>query len=88
MLLALTNQWITLGVHCHIIVFEYSAYISILRHVRYVSLITSMRHVCLLGIEVWHSFSTYSPRKHILMCINECIDAFLTETIDQTLDLV
>lgn len=40
----------------------------------------------LLGIEIWHSFTTYEPCKNVLMSINESINTCITKLSDQNIN--
>ena len=42
----------------------------------------------LLCIEVRYSFTADCSCKHVLMCVDECVDTGLSELVDQLFDLV
>ena len=47
-----------------------------------------MWHVCPFSVEIRHSLSAYSTSEDVLVRIHESVDASLTETVDELLNLV
>lgn len=87
-LLAIINDWVAILILRQIVVAYLGAEFHEGEHLIEDSPLAGVWHVCPFSIEIRHTLSANSTSEDVLVGIHESVDASLTKTVDELLNLV